>query len=206
MFNFQGLPATGDPRQADVVIVQAFGRNGFSDQELNMLGKLTEVEQISDVEMMDILRQWNFDPGQSNRELAEECRRIMDKYKLSAIVQWEIAVAFPTDWYAANNQRIICLWPSAESLQYFSTRKVLENTLAKMIKRRWSLPIELAHHGQILRAYLMVRKIFGNAPVILSPYPKSFDRKSVQPWTRSRWRWLCREIIVRWHHLLKRWV
>ena len=199
-----GLPAMGNPATADCAIVQAFGRNSYSDDHLAKISDRAQ-KRLSDWQLVQELLAEDFNPGQPNFVLAYECCEIMSKYNLPAIVQWEIACAFPPDWYAENQRRIICLWPPADG--YFGTRRVNLATLEVCHQNGWWRVIEIAHQRMITRAALIVRKLWdGQMPVILPQQTKSFDYQSVQIWTKHWSLWLLREAIGRIHHLLFRWV
>lgn len=197
-----GLPPCGSPTDADCILVQAFGRNDYTDAELHTIAGLRQQYQ-TDTKTVGALRDRSFDPGKPNDELAKETETIMDQNRhLIAFVQWEVAVAFDWYWYLRNSSRIVCLWPPATG--YFSTVEVVNESKRKMDRLGLSRPIELAHKRQIVRAFLIVRKVFGQAPIIIRQETYSFDPHSVQPWTRSWLPWLFRETLVRVHHLVKR--
>lgn len=203
---WRGLPEIGDPQKAHVVIVQAFGRNSYPDSEVHSIRELWEGCGRNDLTAVKKLRSLNFDPGKSNISLALECMEIMDKYGIPGIVQWEIAVAFPEEWYYRNADRIVCLWPPKGKGNYFSTWDVKILTYKIMNQRQWAIPIEVAHKRQITRAYLIVRKIMGKKVVVLPQKTTVFDPQSVQLWVRAWYLWLPREILTRLHHLYKGWV
>lgn len=198
-----GLPPRGDLSTADVVLVQAFGRNQYPDSELDHITDLHVAYGKQDAVTIAKLREQGFDPGQPNRDLALACQQLVDTYGIAAIVQWEVTVAFDPAWYAAHRNRIVSLWPTAE---YFSTRLVQEHSLRVMQEHGWTKPIELAHSWQIVRAFLIVRKLFGHEPMVSSETIRCFDSKSVQWWTRSKVKWLAYECLARVHHVLYRWV
>jgi hypothetical protein len=199
-----GLPAIGDPTTADCVIVQAFGRNSCLDSRLSEIS--TRAQKRSDWQLVQELLAEGFSPGQPNFVLAYECMEAMNKFGLPTIVQWEVACAFPPEWYEKNHQKVICLWPPSSG--YFSTRQVSLATLEVCRERGWLRVIEIAHKRMIARSALIVHKLWdGQMPVILFPQlTKSFDRKSVQLWTKSWYWWIFREAIGRIHHLVLRWV
>jgi hypothetical protein len=201
-----GLPAVGDPSQADVVIVQAFGRNDYLDTELFKIRKAYEYFGQNDAQTIAWLRSQNFDPGLPNRQLAAECQTMVDCYGLPVITQWEAALAFDPDWYEQHKNNIICLWPLADPTRYFTTRLVKEQTVQIMRQCGWSNPIELAHKRQVVRSFLIVRKLLGKPPIVLEQKISSFDSGSVQPWTKSPLRWIVREVPTRIHHVFKHWV
>jgi hypothetical protein len=202
-----GLPAIGDPEEADVLIIQAFGRNTYGDEELDIVRTIYERSGGNDATAIEKLREVSFNPGIPNYDLAQEAQEIADRYDLPIITQWEVAVAFNPEWYAVHKERIICIWPPGGT-EYFTTWHVKTATWKIMKEKGWKTPVELAHKSQIARSFLVVKKVMHITPVVLPQRTKSFDPNSVQPWIRS-WRKfvLPREIIVRWvHHIIKRWV
>lgn len=201
-----GLPDIGDPRLADCIAVQAFGRNTYNDADLAGIRTFHDRHGGQDALTLDWLRQHGFDPGQPNRDLARECVHLVDRYHLPVIVQWEVAAAFEPLWYARHRNFIHCLWPSADPTRYYSTWDVKRETVELMRRHRWRRPIEVAHRWQVVRAYAILRRLLGHDPIAVPLRTDSFDPKSVQPWTRSWYAWLPREIAARFHHLLKGWV
>lgn len=206
VFQIPGLPSIGSPLSAQVVAVQAFGRNTFLDADLSNIRVYHDQSGANDEVTLNWLWEHNFDPGHPNRQLALETRSLLDRMPVYAIVQWEVAAAFDRAWYAANSRRIICLWPSATPGQYFSTRDVKMQTVEVMRARGWSDVIELAHRRQVVRAYLILRKLLGHDPITVTIRTDGFDRKSVQPWTKSWYRWAWYEFLARLHHLALGWV
>lgn len=206
LFCWPGLPAVGDPSQADVMIIQAFGRNDYLDTELFKIRKVYENFGQDDAQTIAWLRSQNFNPGLPNRQLAAECQAMADLYGLPVITQWEVATAFDSVWYEQNKNRIICLWPSADPKQYFSTRLVKEETVRVMNQHGWHNPIELAHKRQVARNFLIVKKLLSKSPIIIEQKTQCFDSKSIQSWTRGPLAWIVREVLTRAFHLVKKWV
>ena len=190
-----GLPAIGNPEDADVIIVQAFGRNTYNDKELDIVVKIIEKAE-SELEAIDELIRRKFDPGRPNFELAEQAKEIADTYNLPIITQWEIGVAlrmlYPS-WLETH--QVLCVWPGRE--KYLETWIVKEKTYKIMQQYGWQIPIELAHTRQISRSYLIVKLITNVNPIVIPSKAKSFDRKSKQWWIRSWYLWLLREIPVK---------
>lgn len=202
---WSGLPRSGDPRRADCIIVQAFGRNMYTDASLHIVrGLWAEACDESDALAVARLRERHFDAGEPNRSLAQACSDLINHYDLPAIVQWEIATAFDPLWYEKHEQKIFCLWPPRKG--YFPTTRVTEDALAVMRKAGWRRPILLTHRRQIARAYCILRKQLGYNPVVFPEMPAEFDHRSVQFWTQSPLHWLPREALGRIHHLLLRYV
>lgn len=200
-----GLPDIGDPSQADCIAVQAFGRNIFDDADLPGIRTYHDRNGGRDELTLEWLRSHDFKPGRPNLQLARETQALVERFGIPAIVQWEVAAAMRPSWYAAHQRQVICLWPSANPGEYYSTVDVKRDTVAIMRQRGWRLPIEVAHRWMIIRAYFVLRKQLGADPVAISRLSSSdFDHESTQPWTRSWYVWLPREIAARLHHVFKR--
>lgn len=198
---WKSAPASIDLREGDVIFVQAFGRNTFSESSVFAVGVMSG--EISDDERtLEWLESHNFDPGIPNKKLAQRTRELMEKYEIPAIVQWEVAAAFEKRWYLQNKKRIICIWPPEERNAYFDTTKVKMRSLEYAKEYGWESPIEVAHAMQITRAALIIEKLSGKFPLIPNSLPDDFDKKSVQWWTRNIWVWLARESLGRIHHLI----
>ena len=185
---YPGAPPLGDVAEADVIIVQAFGRNSFSDRVLHNIGKLYNDCCNDDLLTIRQLHYNNFQPGLPNLSLANECRVLMENFNKPAIVQWEVAAAFEFEWYKKNSHRIFCVWPPDRPVKRFSTWQVKEKTREIMDRYGWKIPVELAHKRQYIRAFFTVYKLIG--PAVIPPQNTDcYDPLSVQKWTSSPFRW-----------------
>ncbi len=195
-------------KKPDVLLAQAFGRNTLGDADLWWLGNLAKKESGA---VADEVRDMKFDPGQPNRELAVLLTNILiANPRLAAIIQWEIAMALDKEWYERNQDRIIWLWPP-DGAKRFSTRDVLLDSFKIMKEKGWKRPIVLAHKRQIVRAYLIARRLAWKTSQIETAfaYPSevsSFDKGSKQWQTASSTNWVIYEALCRAIHLLRRWV
>ena len=210
-----GLPAVGNPKKADVIIVQAFGRNSFIDERLFEIRRIfdkagsdfTAVENIRKIKFLD--NRVGFDSGLPNKALAQECRTLMERYNIPAIVQWEIATAFEPEWYRKYHEKIICLWPSVNPKEYFSSQLVKEQAVRKMIQMAWLVPLELAHRRMTVCSFMMTKRLLkkhralSRGIVVVEQRVDSFDPNSVHWWTRNKYFWIMREVPVRVHHVLR---
>ncbi len=201
MFPPLGARKSRDLYKGDVVFAQAFGRNTFPDSSVFAVGVMFD-EFEDDEKTLEWLKSHDFDPGIPNKEIAKVTKELMTRYFIPAVVQWEVAAAFDTEWYLQNKKRIVCIWPTKEQNTYFNTNEVITLSLQAAEKLGRSNPIEVAHKMQILRAALIIKKLSGKFPLIPDDLPKSFDRKSFQWWTRTIWACLFREIPVRIHHII----
>ncbi len=202
-----GLQPIGNPAEADVIIIQAFGRNSIPDSELYSIGQLRELSN-NDWLTINKLGQGpiNFDPGEPNVSLALECQDLVDQYHLPVITQWEVAAAFGPRWHKRHRESIFCVWPPTEPQIRFSTREVISLTAEVMAKHGWEKPIILAHKRHIARVYLIAKKLLAMLPTVVAQKTKGFDSQSVQIWTRNWFFWFMYEILGRGYHLLKKWV
>lgn len=200
-----GSPPLGDINEADCVFGQAYGRNTMPDE--SKAGKFYKKCKRNDLRAIKKLVKYGFDPGIPNFDLAKEFKDLKEKYDLLGILQWEICVALfllDEEWYVRNQHKIIGLWPVKG---YFHTRAVKEMSVAIMKKYNKKNPIELCHKRQAVRAILIIWKLLGKLPIILKQRTVSFDKNSVQIWTKNKFLWIPREALGRWiHHILKRWV
>ena len=198
-----GLPPCGNPAEgADCILVQAFGRNSNNDAELRTIAELRQ-RCRTDLLAVEALHNFGFDAGTPNDDLARECEAVMNRYpNMVAIVQWEVAAGFDWRWCRSNSRRIICIWPGHEG--YLSTTDVLKQSHGIMQSHRLKRPIQLAHRRHMVRAFLIARKVLGTEPIVLRQRTCSFDRWSVQFWTRTWYRWAVRETLARVHHLVTR--
>jgi hypothetical protein len=201
------LRPIGNPADGDVITIQAYGRNSIPDAELYLVGQLRQLIG-NDWLTIKKLRQVPIycDPGEQNFSLALECQDLVDRYHLPIITQWEVAAAFGPHWYKKHKENVFCVWPPTEPQVRFSTYEVKEETKKIMKAHGWKKPIELAHKRQIVRNFLIVRKLI-NTPIITAQKTDDFDPGSVQKWTRRPGFWFVGyEPWVRAHHILNRWV
>lgn len=203
-------PSWGSTKDADCIFCQAFGRNRWADDELGpVLRRLRAQARWDDRQTLLLLKEQGFDPGDSNRALAEWVRNTFNRHPVAIMAQWEVAFAlferWPK-WYLKHHPQIDCLWPRAEG--YFSTYHV--NLLAKerMLARGCKRPLEVAHPAMLARAVLTIWKT-GVRPVVarvrFGHHENSlwvWDKNSVQPWTRSFGHWWKREMLGRAIHVV----
>lgn len=200
-----GMPVTGNPGEADVIVVEALGRNSILDRDLFEVRRIRD-ERGSDVEAIQRLRELHVDPGLTNCELADEAAAIHRTYQIPMFCQWEIALALRPSWYASNCQNIVCIWPSIEPGVPLQTRDVLFEANRLMADAGYDRMINIAHRRMAVRAYMLARIIMNQAPIILPQRTTTFDRHSVQGHTTGVLPWLSYEPRARCHHLLHRWV
>ncbi len=197
-----GLPKIGDASKADVIAVQAFGRNTYTDKTVYRVAEMRQRFGGDDLATLNRLREDCFNPGRPNIRLAKECALLMAKYNIAAIVQWEVAAGFSGWWYEKHRDRIVILWPPSEPGKYYSTVDVKRDTWRIMQERGWRQVIELAHSWQVVRAYLILRRIMGYNPIAVRIATDDFDSLSKQVWTTNWLYWFVREALGRLHHVI----
>jgi len=199
-----GMPESKNMYEGDVILAQSFGRNSFDATDIQTLkAKFKEFE--SDEKMLEWIQTKNFDPGKSNKEIVNAIMNLVKRRYVPVIAQWEIAAAFPNEWYKNNKQRITCIWPP-EGNECFDTRSVVIESLEAMKEKKLSHPIVVTHKRQIVRVACVVKKLLGKFPLISEMQPKSFDRNSLQWETRNIFFWSLKEFFVRIHYIVKQYV
>lgn len=208
---YSWCPPIGHGWECDCVFTQAMGRNGIPDKNLGKEIALARLRsEYDDRKTFDRLRRDGFAGGRSNTQLGRYIYREFPMSSKVLILQWEVAyemyIAEP-HWYewALTEDRIVVLWPPQTG--YFSTFEVKKASVAEMRKRGLKRPLEVAHPAMIVRAVLILWRL-GVTPVVMSEGRSlnAWDEGSVQPWTRSRFMWLLREVPGRVHHILYRYV
>jgi hypothetical protein len=205
------VPGLGKLLDADCIFVQAFGRNKYTDEELNkVLGKFRKMAKYNDLETFKLLRQDGFDPGKSNLSLGLYAMRLYNLLNGAPIIaQWEVAYAiFQTDsvWFMRHTRFIDCIWPPEEG--YFATAHVKQESKEKMVARGRVRPVEVAHPAMITRAVPIIWGT-GVSPIVeeirLGEAKNHllwvWDENSVQPWTTSWSAWQKREFVGRMAHI-----
>ncbi|HYE22449.1 MAG TPA: hypothetical protein VD998_02560, partial [Verrucomicrobiae bacterium] len=108
-------PKIGDPRDADSILSQAYGRNDYTDEELpDIIAEVRALGMHNDHMTMGVLKQRGFRPGVPNLALADRCITLAKLYGLPIYAQWEVAYGIfdlDPDWYFQNKERITALWP-----------------------------------------------------------------------------------------------
>jgi len=138
-------------------------------------------------------------PGLSNGALASIARNLHEHYGLPLVLQWEIADCLPDLQKAGVIRRHRT--PDA----YLDTREVLVQSAEICRKHGWRKAIIVAHPDHVWRVMKTAEKLdFGIAITDMASIP--YDSLSLQPWTRSRWRFVPREIIARLLYLVRGWI
>lgn len=198
------MPKSKNVHEGDVALAQSFGRNSFDKADMKILNEKFDEFEL-DEKILEWIRAKNFDPGIPNKEIAGVIMKLEAKYYIPIIVQWEIAAAFPSDWYEKNKKHITCIWPPAENSRV-DLRSVIIESLEAMKEKKLSNPIIVTHKRQIVRVACVIKKLLGKFPLILKTQPKSFDRNSLQWEKRNLLYWSLKELFVRMYYIVKRYV
>lgn len=196
------LPETAIGRH-DSVLVQAFGRNNFTDKELPTVRGLYDREAAGDdMAMWGILDNIGFDAGASNQALAEAVEeRVMGPGQvMEAPIQWEVAYALwqrDPEAYGRYKNYIHSLWPESG---FYPTTEVKKDSLQVMDRVGLYNPQELAHPDMMVRAMAILSKLGIEADPVAADIP--FDPESVQGQVRNESAWKRREALTRVHHVL----
>jgi hypothetical protein len=164
----------GDPRQADCILGFAFGR----------LGGESKVR-----------------PGLSNEQLATIARKHFPC--LPAILQWEVADAYPP---GGPGPLILRIDQHRQPGRYLDTRELAEQARFLMAQRGWKRAVLLAQGHHVPRALRVCRRL-GIDTVLPEGLERiAFCPGSSQPWTRSAGAWYRRECLALLHHAWKGWL
>lgn len=182
----------------------------------------------SDIEAFEKLKGEGFDPGEPNRILAELCWKAILGGGISfdeegslvvkqggknkpVIGQWEVMYAMWLRNSGAYSQcslshQALAIWPSKDG--YLGTQGLLLEVKRIVDQRGLFSPCVVAHPEHIQRVYFLARKIFGKPVAEMTGVISDlwFDSKSVQLWTRGKWRWLFYEMLTRMHHRYYKWI
>jgi|GEM_PF-2414779 len=199
-----GMPKSKNISDGDVVIAQSFGRDSFGETDMKTLNEKFDEFEL-DEKILEWIRARNFDPGIPNKEIADVIMKLRTKYYIPIIVQWEVAVAFPSDWYERNKKYVTCIWPPAGNNRIDLHSTIIES-LEAMREKKLSNPIVVTHKRQIVKVACMIKKLLGKFPLISETQPKSFDRNSLQRETRNIFYWSLKEPFVRMRYIVKRYV
>lgn len=188
--------------QNDSLLVQAFGRNTFTDAQLPTV--VAEYKKAGSDEAMfeGFLADEHFDEGASNRVLADAVADVLqdETHIIEPIMQWEVSYSlwnrYP-ELFAAHRSGIHTLWPQSG---FYPTYDVKADSIAVMRERGLLNPLELAHPDMTIRALGILARQGVQADALDVSVP--FDAASTQLQVRDRWQWMLREFPTRAHHTL----
>lgn len=140
-------------------------------------------------------------PGKSNKELADEIRKLHRRYPRPLILQWEVADCFEDlkKWIVLRIERHRILG------KYLDSEEVKTQAVIEMKKRGWRNAILISQPWQTWRCKRILECLGVSVKIPLMK-SISFDRKSIQWWTRYLFLWILREIPTRLYYFYKRWI
>jgi hypothetical protein len=189
-------------RDSEWVLVQAFGRESYTNQELTaQLARICTAPHT--LFRFAQLEKAGFRPGPANQKLARDCELLWSlNPSLVMELQWEVAYvlwSYDKQQFTKRQRQVNVIWPEGD---YFATFHVTQNAAAD-IRRRGLDPrkgIDLAHPDMIARVLPITWKEGLDPVPWISQVPYA-GPESIQPWTRNAGRWFLREILTRCHHL-----
>lgn len=139
--------------------------------------------------------------GTSNLQLATIVKEICHRYAIPVIAQWEISdTCILADVIKAGVVR-----GHRTKGKYLDTLEVLMQSIEICKRRGWKKAIIVAHPDHLWRCVAIAKKL-GFKAVVADTSFVEYDAKSIQPWTRSRMRFVPREIASRFLFLFKGWI
>lgn len=186
----------------DITLVQAFGRDSVTDEELISIRTMQEKLKDNDT-MMAYLDSTHFLPGPSNEALADTvAEQLFASKPIEQAVQWEVTYALYKNHpivYKKYSNYIHTLWPHSG---FYPTYEVKEDSVAIMDKIGLYNAQELAHPDMMARAVGILEKLGIQPDPLLADIP--YDPESTQPHVRSAGKFLGREALARVEHVLRR--
>ena len=144
----------------------------------------------------------NNDAGEANRALALVAQELHTKLQLPVIAQWEIGDNISID---ARQLVHIVRKPRLEENGYLDTYEVLTQAAEVAHSRGWRKIIIIAHSDHAWRAIKVAQRL-GFEPMFSHLSTDVYDKNSSQKHTRSRWRFILREIPARIYYIFKGWM
>lgn len=185
----------------DSLLVQAFGRNAIKDNELYLI-RDSRLMRGNDIDTMIYLDNRQFDPGESNRELADIVDARLNEHEVvEPIIQWEVAYALwqknPNKFLEYQNY-LHLLWPRKN---FYPTYEVKADSLEVMDELGMYNPLELAHQDMLVRSMAILAQLGIQADAL--DVDISYDPNSVQMQTRGITPMMIRELLARAEHVMR---
>ena len=130
----------------------------------------------------------------SNKFLANIASEILGKYNIPLITQWELSELMWIKPISIGKHRI-----SGKYLDSYEVAKQAEEVLQK---NNWKNVAILAHPDHAWRCAAILKKMGFNV-VAINTSDCPYDSESNQKWTRNKWLFIPREILVRIIYLLQ---
>jgi hypothetical protein len=139
-------------------------------------------------------------PGPVNQRLAQVAIKLFKQTGCRVFAQWEVAECIGS---AIPPDHLYSIIPDVSedgrSLKYLSTSDVIRKIgkqMGRMRKSRYILVVAHRDHAHRCLAFLRQHG-YKVAYVPPFPLPRGYDRRSGQPWTRTRHRYLVHELVAR---------
>lgn len=139
------------------------------------------------------------DPGLSNRALAKVVASLYHGFGLPLVLQWEVADCIP------ELPKVGVIRKHRREGEYLDTYEVLAQSAEICKAHGWQRAILVSHPDHCWRVKKTAERLGFKVTVpdtSLVPY----DPESCQPWTRTRAKFLLRELPARLFCLLKGWI
>lgn len=185
----------------DITLVQAFGRDSITDDELVTIRDMQE-QLGDDTAMMAYLDSINFEPGPSNNALADRVATQLLAAPIEQALQWEVAYALYKGHravYDAYKNYTHTLWPHSG---FYPTYEVKQDSVAVMDRFGLYNAEEFAHRDMMARAVGILEKLGVQPDPVLADIP--YDPESTQPHVHSARTFMGREALARVEHILRR--
>ncbi len=203
---------------ADCIAAAAFGRNFFSDEELNArINVFTRNNTLPDTEVFRYMAEQGFDPDEGNSKLARAVKYVAllttALRGVPMFLQWEVSYAlylFEREFWdqAYKRNRIVSLYPKTDDDAY-RTYHVVRDVRYQMHIRQLSQPLVIALPPMLPRAIATFWKYGVNTVVAPDSFygteysqASNWDPQSLQSHTRSMQAFKNRERIARLGSLL----
>jgi hypothetical protein len=126
-------------------------------------------------------------PGLTNQQLAQVVRDLHQRTGARLVLQREVAEALP------DLPMDLVVRRHRTPGQYLDTREVLLQSRGYCAACGWTKAIVVAHPDHLWRVARTARRL-GLQVILPDTRQVTYDPKSTQEWTRSRWRFLPREL------------
>ncbi len=142
------------------------------------------------------------DPGLTNYALAGVAARLAAGSSAPLLLQWEIALALAEQRPMMTVNHTVREHWAGEYLDTFEVLRQIAVVCRANGGKRVAIVAHPAHAWRVAR----VAARLGLDPVIVNTVGVPYDPESIQPWTRSAWRFLPRELAARLMYFLKEYI
>ncbi|MCD6550393.1 YdcF family protein [bacterium] len=127
-------------------------------------------------------------PGLSNQEIADFVKKLYQSTSVPLILQREIAECLK------ETPKAKVIYEHRIKGKYLDTYEVLYQAKQFCDKFKWKNILLIAHPDHLPRARLTAKKLGFNVYIPYELPSISYDKQSIKPWTRERWRFLLHEL------------